>query len=750
MGGSGKGKNMKGKGKSTSRKSDNVSKHPESSKPNPCEGQRQVSDPVTSNKPKNENAYLNVARSDWNKYYEEKLVKLLYNKIEMLFDEALQRLLALGYDGKLARKALLENGHGGGEMSVLSNIVSNSIAYITRGNDGASAPERSKSAQESVLVFKHLSERINKTLELLEEFIRESRSGWTKSEALLYLLSTNLHDGFASDMFAPLLPGRTRNLSEESCGDRNDPSKENVVVPPHVNVELLNRINLKPTSVALLNHNVKTIAAAYRPYIISSPHSLVCSESSEEPDWEEDDLLQLVEWIESKSDDPKKEVILRLVEKIRDLMAQAEGRKEWAKQKMLQAAQKVGHDLLERRKLRMEKVEVKELMKNHILEFEDRSWKRFLMTANVLRQANSQLNYVTEAVRRLKNQNSDIRANVEAYKLSTSESNILLREVEKREKKSLKKVMALEKECRQLQEQIDEQREKNLQLNHELLRLNKAQEEAEETGNLGKGHVNYVHPFYQVVTASRDLDFRRRLTKSLNSVSFDDGGCALLKDAIACQTIFPVQFNFKGGTIRGRISTAKAKIDVCLEPSATLEAAAMTHFHMKPDTTVTLDGLRRRSLEVRWMKSMKEREVATALIREEEKLKKTAEVDLKRYQKSLHQEMKMDCQNLKDNMHRLQDEFSKLQRSHCSLDMYFQGTSMMLPQLGSSKDSSSKELLSYRECVSCLKNEASTLLLPCAHQVLCTNCTEDAAVGASCPCCQVLIEQLVRVYSGSS
>ncbi|KAK3035467.1 hypothetical protein RJ639_034437 [Escallonia herrerae] len=478
MGGSGKGKNMKGKGKSTSRKSDNVSKHSESSKPKPFEGHRQVSDPVTSNKPKNENAYLNVARSDWNKYYEEKLVKLLYSKIEMLFDEALQRLLALGYDGKLARKALLENGHGDGEMSVLSNIVSNSIAYITRGNDGASAPERSKSAEESVFVFKHLSERINKTLELLEEFIRESQSGWTKSEALLYLLSTNLHDGFASDMFAPLLPGRTRNLSDESCVDKNDTSKENVLAPPHVNVGLLNRINLKPTLVALLNHNVKTIAAAYRPYIISSPNSLVCSES-EEPDWEEDDLFQLVEWIESKSDDPKKEGILRLVKQIRDLMAQAEGRKEWAKQKMLQAAQKVGHDLLEWRKLRMEKVEVKELMKNHILEFEDGSWKKFLTTANAARQANPQLNHVTEAVRRLKNQNSDIRANVEAYKLSASEYNRLLREVEKREKKSLKKVMTLEKECRQLQEQIDEQREKNLQLNHELLRLNNGQEEAE-------------------------------------------------------------------------------------------------------------------------------------------------------------------------------------------------------------------------------------------------------------------------------
>ncbi|KAK3035468.1 hypothetical protein RJ639_034438 [Escallonia herrerae] len=153
---------------------------------------------------------------------------------------------------------------------------------------------------------------------------------------------------------------------------------------------------------------------------------------------------------------------------------------------------------------------------------------------------------------------------------------------------------------------------------------------------------------------------------------------------------------------------------------------------------------------VRWMESRKEKEVATALIHEEEKLKKTAEVDLRQYQESLHQKMKMDCQNLKDNMHRLQDEFSKLQRSHCSPDMYFQGTSMMLPQLGSSNDSSSKELLCYRECISCLKNEASTLLLPCAHQVLCTNCTEDAAVGASCPCCQVLIEQLVRVYSGSS
>ncbi|KAK3034286.1 hypothetical protein RJ639_034090 [Escallonia herrerae] len=416
MGGSGKGKNMKGKGKSTSRKSDNVSKHLESSKPNPCEGQRQVSDPETSNKPKNENAYLNVARSDWNKYYEEKLIKLLYNKIEMLFDEALQRLLALGYDGKLARKALLENGHGGGEMSVLSNIVSNSIAYITRENDGASAPERSRS--------------------------------------------------------------RTRNHSDESRGDKNDSSKENVVAPLHVNVGLLNIINLKPTLVALLNHNVKTIAAAYRPYIISSPNSLVCIESSEEPDWEEDDLLQLVEWIERKSDDPKKEVILRLVVQIRDLMSRAEGRKEWAKQKMLQAAQKVSHDLLKQRKLRMEKVEVKELMKNHILEFEDRSWKRFLMTADAVRQANSQLNHVTEAVRRLKNQNSDIRANVEAYKLSASESNRLLHEAEKREKKSLKKVMTLE-ECRQLQKQIDEQREKNLQLNHELLWLNKAQEEAE-------------------------------------------------------------------------------------------------------------------------------------------------------------------------------------------------------------------------------------------------------------------------------
>lgn len=158
---------------------------------------------------------------------------------------------------------------------------------------------------------------------------------------------------------------------------------------------------------------------------------------------------------------------------------------------------------------------------------------------------------------------------------------------------------------------------------------------------------------------------------------------------------------------------------------------------------------------------LKQQELITAHVSEENKLNKTVEADIKRNQVMLRRKLEIEVQLMKDDKRRLEEELSNLKSSGDSSRMLFEGTSgihvsdvnlftdtMALESLNL-QGSSPKEDFESRKCIACSKSGAFVLFLPCAHQVTCLNCDKWSSFGGMCPCCKVPIEERVCVYGSS-
>ena len=156
------------------------------------------------------------------------------------------------------------------------------------------------------------------------------------------------------------------------------------------------------------------------------------------------------------------------------------------------------------------------------------------------------------------------------------------------------------------------------------------------------------------------------------------------------------------------------------------------------------------------------------MVEEERRAKEAIDATIKRNHEALRRKIEVDFQRHKDDIRRLEEELSRLRASTVSV----QPTKPFLNALNSSGDSDmpkpAKEVNTKiiqasnkpqnlrkknrnRECVVCMKDEVNVVLLPCAHQVLCVSCSEDQEqrAEANCPCCNVQIDQRVRVYGAS-
>ncbi|KAL3497757.1 hypothetical protein ACH5RR_040489 [Cinchona calisaya] len=188
--------------------------------------------------------------------------------------------------------------------------------------------------------------------------------------------------------------------------------------------------------------------------------------------------LNLDENTEQVSLDQKDEVILSLIHQIKDLERQVKERKEWAQQKAMQAARKLSHDLTELKMLRVEREET-QLLKKGKQNLEDTTMKRLTEMENSLRKASGQVDRANAAVRKLETENAEIRAEMEASKLSASESVNSCLEAAKREKKFLKKLLAWEKQNAKLQEDIAAEKQKISNIKQQLAQSEAAQKDAE-------------------------------------------------------------------------------------------------------------------------------------------------------------------------------------------------------------------------------------------------------------------------------
>jgi chromosome segregation ATPase len=159
--------------------------------------------------------------------------------------------------------------------------------------------------------------------------------------------------------------------------------------------------------------------------------------------------------------------VLSLRIRVQELETQLQDQKEWAQQKVMQAARRLSKDLAELKSLRQAKDEILQLKKDQKA-LEDSTMKKLSEMESALKKASGQVDRANAAVRRLENENAELRAEMEAAKLNAAESMAKCQEIAKQEKKSLKRAQALERQKSKLQEDLSEERRKLTQIQQQL------------------------------------------------------------------------------------------------------------------------------------------------------------------------------------------------------------------------------------------------------------------------------------------
>lgn len=176
--------------------------------------------------------------------------------------------------------------------------------------------------------------------------------------------------------------------------------------------------------------------------------------------------------------DKKDEMILKLVPRVRELQNQLQEWTEWANQKVMQAARRLGKDKAELKTLRQEKEEVERLKKEKQT-LEDNTAKKLSEMENALGKASGQVERANAAVRRLEVENSSLRQEMEAAKLEAAESAASCQEVSKREKKTLMKFQTWEKQKTFFHEELTSEKRRLAQLRQELEQATELQDQLE-------------------------------------------------------------------------------------------------------------------------------------------------------------------------------------------------------------------------------------------------------------------------------
>ncbi|KAF9689688.1 hypothetical protein SADUNF_Sadunf01G0118300 [Salix dunnii] len=665
----------------------------------------------------NDNSNSNLDDNGWGYCTEEQLEEIILKNLEFLYKEAISKLVGLGYDEDVALKAILRNGYCYGGMDVLTNIMHNSLAYLNSNNCGSSSDGN---VDETELVFNDLRQLEEYSLAGMVCLLQQVKPHLSKGDAMWCLLMSDLHVGRACALEIPVasLPGNGSGNVQSSVESVGGVDNGVGVVAPALcrfhggwgfgsgggsefsldgffsysaemtlqkDIECPKRFNLSPSMKSLLKRNVAMFAAGFRANskqmqmqprvqvqacmsvtasgdaapVAKADEGMIekCEESQDSKNEEgissmlsKLQNLKLDENLELVGEDQKDEMIVTLLQQITDLDKQVKERKEWAHQKAMQAARKLSSDLTELKVLRIERDETQRSKKGKQT-LEDSTVKRLSEVENALRKASGQVDRANAAVRLLETENAEIRAEMEASKLSASESVTTCLEVAKREKKCLKRLLAWEKQKTKLQAEIADEKGKIKELQQCLANIEHARKEAEE----------------------------------------------------------------------------------------------------------------------KWRHEVKAKEQALALVEEERCSKEAAEAENKRKLDALRLKIEIDFQRHKDDLQRLEQDFSRLKSAAESTELNYQSNVLpsgksertkphgetiarLLHGLEKLENSSEKGANCDRECMICKKDEVSIVLLPCAHQVLCASCSDNYGKKgkATCPCCRVPIEQRIRVFGASS
>ncbi|GJT40686.1 putative E3 ubiquitin-protein ligase RF298 [Tanacetum coccineum] len=167
------------------------------------------------------------------------------------------------------------------------------------------------------------------------------------------------------------------------------------------------------------------------------------------------------------SQDKKDETTLKLVTRVRELQNQMQEWTEWANQKVMQVARRLGKDKTELKTLKQEKEEVERLKKEKQT-LEESTMKKLTEMENALSKASSQVGRANATVCKLDVENAKLRLEMEAAKLQAAESAVSCEEISKREKKTLMQLQLWEKQKTLFQEELIAEKRKLAQFKENL------------------------------------------------------------------------------------------------------------------------------------------------------------------------------------------------------------------------------------------------------------------------------------------
>lgn len=677
-------------------------------------GQNDISQNLNPNGASNGGPNSVFDDSSWGYCTEEQLEEILLKNLEFLYNEAVSKLVALGYDKEVALKAILRNGHCYGGMDVLTNILHNALGFLNRGSCG-----NNENSEESEPVFADLRQLEEYSLAGMVCLLQQIKPLLSRGDAMWCLLMSDLHVGRASVIEIPVLPSPSGNSacsgSSVSSGPPESVSNGPVGVTPALcrfhggwgygnggtsefpmngffpyasemslqkEIECPKRFNLTPSMKTLLKRNVAMFAAGFRANARQFQNQLQTGSGSlSAGDSSIGSATKLESLPARQSEEPQtqsaknQDVVNSVLSKFRNLNLD-----ENAEQTTLDQKDEMILSLVH---------QIKDLEKQVK---ERKEWAH---------------QKAMQAARKISHDLTELKM----LRIEREESQRLKKGKQALEDTTVVRVAEMENALRKASGQVD--------------RANAAVRKLENENAEIKAEIEASKLSASESEATR-LEVAKREKKHLKKL---------------------LAWEKQKDKLQEDIAAAKQKISDIKQQLSQVEAA-------------------QKEAEEKWRQEQKAKELAMAQVERERRIKEAAEANSKRRLETLRLKFEIDFQRQKDDQQRLEQELARLKASAQSDELQHDSNNRILGEISTQGETIAKLLEEFdnvdkslekegsynRDCIMCMKDEVCVVFLPCAHEVLCVNCNETymRKGKATCPSCRVPIERRIRVFGATS
>lgn len=184
--------------------------------------------------------YEDLQEPDWDNYSESQLEEILLNMLDVLYKDAVERIMSLGFGEKDALDAVLKNGRWNGK-DALTSVVESSLTWL-----------RSCEARGGGMDFLDLKEMERHVLTEMVCSLRKVRPFLSKGDAMWCLLVCDMNSATEDDAVSPSIKGASSPTAPSlDLKNSNLPSLTNVpsnTVPLPQQAPRLFQASVQPSS----------------------------------------------------------------------------------------------------------------------------------------------------------------------------------------------------------------------------------------------------------------------------------------------------------------------------------------------------------------------------------------------------------------------------------------------------------------------------------------------------------------------